>query len=73
MGTDKTTLAGFFLSKLNVFSIWFYVVFGIGLAKMNKSDDVKKYIIAVVAIWLGFGLLFHFLTKAVPFLANFAG
>ncbi|MFA7419186.1 MAG: Yip1 family protein [Melioribacteraceae bacterium] len=73
MGTDKTTLAGFFLSKLNVFSIWFYVVFGIGLAKMNKSDDVKKYIIAIVAIWLGFGLLFHFLTQAVPFLANFAG
>ncbi|MDP3582003.1 MAG: hypothetical protein Q8S39_08695, partial [Ignavibacteria bacterium] len=61
------------LGKLSLFSIWFYVAFGIGLAKMNKSDNVKKYVIAVFAIWIGFGLLFHFLTKAVPFLANFGG
>jgi len=73
MGTDKSTITGFFLGKLSLFSIWFYVAFGIGLAKMNKSDNVKKYVIAVFAIWIGFGLLFHFLTKAVPFLANFGG
>jgi len=73
MGVDKSTTTGFLLGKLSPLTIWFYVVFGIGLAKMNKSDDVKKYVIAVVVIWLGFSLLFHFLTKAVPFLANFAG
>lgn len=73
VGMDKATTTGFLLSKANPLSIWYYIVFGIGLAKMNKSDDVKKYVIAVVAIWLGFSILFHFLTKAVPFLANFAG
>jgi hypothetical protein len=73
MGMDKATTTGFLLSKANPLSIWYYVVFGIGLAKMNKSNDVKKYVIAVIAIWLGFSLLFHFLTTAVPFLANFAG
>jgi len=73
MGTDKTTVTGFILGKLDVFSIWFYVVFGIALAKMNKSDDVKKYIITVIAIWIIVGLAFFYVSKAVPFLAAFAG
>ncbi len=73
MGTDKSTIGGFLLAKLDVFSIWFYVVFGIGLAKMNKSENTTKYVVAVIACWLIFGLLFHFLAKAVPFLAGFAG
>lgn len=73
MGMDKTTTTGFLLSRINPLTIWYYVVFGIGLAKMNKSEDVKKYVFVVVGIWLGFSILFHFLSKAVPFLANFAG
>lgn len=73
VGSDKSTLSGFLLGKLDVFSIWFYVVLGIGLAKMNKSDDTKKYIITVFAVWIVFSLLFHFLAKAVPFLAGLAG
>jgi hypothetical protein len=73
MGSDKTTIAGFILGKLDVFSIWFYVIFGIGLAKMFKSDDTKKYIIAVIAVWFGFSLLFFALAKAFPFLSWFAG
>jgi hypothetical protein len=73
VGSDKTTLSGFLLGKLDVFSIWFYAVFGIGLAKMNKSEDTKKYIIAVFVVWVVCSLLFYFLGKAVPFLAGFAG
>ena len=37
--------SGFILSKVNPFSIWFYSVFGIGLAKLFNSDNVKKYVI----------------------------
>jgi hypothetical protein len=73
MSSDKTTITGFLLGKLDVFSIWFYVIFGIGLAKMFKSDDTKKYIIAVIAVWFGFSLLFFALAKAFPFLSWFAG
>lgn len=73
LGSDKTTIAGFLLGKLDLFSIWFYVVFGIGLAKMFKSNDTKKYIIAVIAVWFGFGLLFFALAKAFPFLSFFTG
>ncbi len=73
MGSDKATITGFLLGKLDLFSIWFYVIFGIGLAKMFKSNDTKKYIIAVIGVWIAFGLLFFFMAKAVPFLSWFAG
>jgi len=73
MGTEKNTIAGFLLGKLDVFSIWFYVIFGIGLAKMFKSSNTQKYIIGIVAVWLGFGLIFFALAKAVPFLSFLAG
>ncbi|PKL82640.1 MAG: hypothetical protein CVV24_09045 [Ignavibacteriae bacterium HGW-Ignavibacteriae-3] len=73
IGSDKSTITGFFLGKLDVFSIWFYAVFAIALAKMNKSDDIKKYMIAVFGVWIVFGLLFFYVAKAVPFLAGFAG
>jgi uncharacterized membrane-anchored protein YhcB (DUF1043 family) len=73
MGSDKTTIAGFVLGKLDVFSIWYYVVFAIALAKMNKSNDIKKYMIAVIAIWIGVSLIFFYVAKAVPVLSSLAG
>jgi len=71
MDIDKTEFLGFMISKLDPFSIWFYVVVGIGFAKMFKSDSIGKYIGMVVGSWLVFSILFFFLGKAVPFL-NFA-
>ncbi len=73
MDSDKTTITGFLLGKLDVFSIWFYVIFAIGLAKMFKSNNTQKYIITVLVVWFGFSLLFFALAKAVPFLSWFAG
>lgn len=73
IGMEKNTIAGFLLGKLDVFSIWFYVVFGIGLAKMFKSNNSQKFIIGVVAVWLGFGLIFFALAKSVSFLSFLAG
>ncbi len=69
LGLDKTEFLGFFLSKLDLFSIWFYVVVGIAYAKMFKSDDTKKYIIAIIGLWLGFSFLFFYLGKAFPMLS----
>jgi hypothetical protein len=73
IGMEKSTVVGFFLSKLDVFSIWFYVVLGIALSKMFKSADTMKYIVVVVGIWIGFSFLFWGLGKAVPFLSFLAG
>ena len=66
---DKTELIGFLLSKLDIFTIWFYVVVGIAFAKMFKSDNTKKYIGTVLGLWFGFSLLFFYLANAVPILS----
>lgn len=66
MGMDLKTLPGFLLSRLDLFTIWFYVVVGISFAKMFKSDDVKKYVITSLAAWLIFMFIIFGLAQAVP-------
>jgi hypothetical protein len=71
MDSDKSTIAGFLLSKVDIFSIWFYAIISIGFAKMFKSENTGKYFIMVYGVWIGFGLLMFFLAKALPFLRWF--
>lgn len=68
---DNSTFAGFLLNKLDIFSIWFYVVAGIGFAKMFKSEQTGKYIGMTIGMWLGFSITFFFLAQAIPFLRFF--
>lgn len=70
MGMDMKTFPGFLLSRLDVFAIWFYVVVGIAFAKMFKSDNVKKYIIASIGIWLVFMFIIFGLSKVSPMFGN---
>lgn len=71
-GMEKSDLAGFLLSKLDPFSIWFYSVISIGFAKMFKSENTVKYFIMIFGLWIGFGLILFFIAKAVPFLSFLA-
>lgn len=73
MGVEKTTIAGFLLAKLDIFSIWFYSVISIGFAKMFKSEGNVKYFITIFALWIGFGFVLYLIAKAVPFLSFLAG
>ena len=66
IGMDVKTLTGFLLSRLDVFSIWFYVVVGIAFAKMFKSNDTKKYVITSLVIWLVFMFIIFGLGKIAP-------
>ena len=70
---DTSTIGGFLLGKLDVFSIWFYAVVGIGFAKMFKSQSTGKYIALIFGIWIVFSIIFFFIAKAVPFLSGFVG
>ena len=69
---DGSTITGWFLNKLDPFTIWFYVIIGIGFAKMFKSNDIKKYVFTIVGVWLLTSLLFFYLAQAVPFLKWFS-
>mgnify|MGYP003471261706 FL=1 len=69
-GMDLKTLPGFLLSRLDVFSIWFYIVLGIAFAKMFKSDSVKKYVFASIGVWLVFMFIIFGLSKVSPMFGN---
>lgn len=71
MGLDKKEFGAFLLSKVDIFSIWFYSLISIGFAKMFKSPDTGKYFILVFSMWIGFSILFFFLAKVFPFLQGF--
>jgi len=66
---DKQEIVGFLLSKVDIISIWFYVVVGIAYAKMFKSENTAKYVGTIIGLWLGFSLFVFYLAKAVPFLS----
>jgi hypothetical protein len=73
MNADTTTFSGWVLAKLDIISIWVYIVFGIGLAKMFKSNTTGKYIVLTFSVWILGSLLFFFLMKNIPFLSFFGG
>jgi hypothetical protein len=66
MGMDAKTLPGFLLSRLDVFSIWFYAVVGISFAKMFKSSNTNKYIMTSIAVWLVFMFIVFGIGQVVP-------
>ncbi len=69
MNADKTTFSGFALGKLDIFSIWGYIVLSIGLSRMFKSESKGKYFAMVFGIWIVWSVLSFFIAKAVPFLS----
>ena len=73
MNSDKTTIVGFLLSKLDVISIWAYAVLAIGLAKLFRSQTTGKYYILVFGLWLIWSLFVFVISKAVPFLSFLGG
>ncbi len=73
LDSDKSTLLGFVLSKLDVFSIWAYLILSIGLAKMFKARNIAAYFAVVFGIWIIGGFLFYLLANAIPYLRMFRG
>jgi hypothetical protein len=73
MSVNKEEFTGFLLSKLDVISIWTYLVVSIGLSRMLKSSDTKKYAILVFGLWIIWSIIVFFVSKSVPFLQNLGG
>ncbi len=71
MDMDKTTIGGFLLAKVDIFSIWSYSVLSIGLAKLFKAASMVKYFALVFGVWIIGGLLLFFLAEAIPVLKFF--
>ena len=72
MNLEKGTFVNFILSKVDVFSIWFYAVLSISFAKMFKSESTGKYYALIFSLWIVTSVVFFFIGKAVPFLSFLA-
>lgn len=68
---DKSTYAGFFLSFIDPFSIWFYSIVGVGYAKMFKSEKTVVYVGTIFGLWIGFSTILFVLAKFIPMLKMF--
>ena len=68
LGTDKATITGWLLAKVDPLSIWAYSVLSIGFAKMFKAKSAMPYFILVFALWIIGGLLIYFIAINVPML-----
>lgn len=73
MDLDKSKFVGFILSKVDVFSIWFYWLIAVGFAKLFKSAQTTKYILMVFGVWIGFSIIFFLIGQAVPTLRFLTG
>jgi hypothetical protein len=71
MGSDKTTLTGWLLARVDPISIWAYIILAVGFAKMFKSESTGKYYALVIGLWLIGGFILFQLSQAVPFLQAF--
>ncbi len=66
INADKTTFVGFILGKLDIITIWAYIILSIGLAKMFRSKSTGKFYALVFGLWIIWGLIIFFVGKAVP-------
>ena len=71
MNSDKDTITGYILSKLDVIMIWSFIILSIAYAKLFKSQSVGKYYSMVFGLWIVWGVFSFWLGKAVPWL-NFS-
>jgi hypothetical protein len=68
LNSDKTTVLGFVLSKLDIISIWSFTILSIAYSKMFKSESSQKYFTMVFGIWIFWCVFSFWLSKAVPWL-----
>jgi len=68
INADKFTFVGFILGKLDIITIWAFIIIGLGLSKMFKSSSAGKFYGMVFGLWITWSLLIFFAAKAVPFL-----
>ncbi len=72
-GMNRAEPLGFILTFIDPIAIWFYFILGTAFAKLYKSDNTKKYLITIFAVWIGISLLFFVLANYIPFLKGFVG
>ena len=72
MNIQENGIAKFLLSKVDIFTIWAYAVFTIGLTKLSKGKSYVAYAIIVFGSWFVWSGLYFLAFKYIPFLNRFS-
>ena len=71
VNSDKTTIIGYVLSKLDVILIWSFIILSIAYSKLFKSQSIGKYYGMIFGLWIVWSVFSFWLGQVVPWL-NFA-
>jgi hypothetical protein len=68
MNSDKNSIFGYILSKLDIITIWTFIILSIGYSKMFKSKSIGKYYGMVFGLWIFWCVFSFWLSKTIPWL-----
>ena len=71
INSDKATITGYILSKVDFILIWSFIILSIAYSKMFKSQSIGKYYGMVFGLWIVWGVFSFWLGQVVPWL-NFS-
>jgi hypothetical protein len=71
LNSDKSTIMGYILSKLDVIFIWSLIILSIAYSKLFKSQTTGKYFGMMFGIWVGWSIFSFWISKIIPWL-NFS-
>ncbi len=64
---DKSNFTGWLLAKLDIFTIWAYIITGFGLSRMFQTKSTGKYWAMLFGLWLLWSLLMFAVGDKLPF------
>ena len=68
---DRTNLAGFILSRIDIFDAWFCVILGYALSKTVTGAGARNYIYAIFLFWIISILCSFLIIKGINFTSWF--
>ena len=68
ISSDKATIIGFILSKLDIILIWTFIIMSIAYSKLFKSLSIGKYYGMIFGIWIAWSVFSFWLGKVIPWL-----
>ena len=68
LNSDRATIVGYILSKLDVIFIWSLIILSIAYSKLFKSQTTGKYYGMIFGIWIVWGIFSFWLGQTIPWL-----
>jgi hypothetical protein len=68
LNSDKNSVVGYILSKVDIITIWTFIILSVGYSKMFKSKTIGKYYGMVFGLWIFWCVFSFWISKTIPWL-----